>query len=379
MKKTNKRKWLWRSLPFLLILIIETVLRLTGIADLERFDFLALADEGIYPPGKEMEYTWGKIRYTVRTNTIGLRGHEAKRNKPAGKIRLIGIGDSVTDGFFVDNKDTYPAQLTERFNRSNPGKYEVLSAARGGGSIGKSIGLLRKVALPLDPDHVILTFVTNDISDLKGVSQDLMLQASTGMRKEEVTWKRKAFNGLLRNSAIVSMLYGAWYDRKIRPDKRFLHLKGDDRYKIEGNDRFRKNTKQFLEETQHADGLVLGNTFDHDTDALFNQYLVGLQTFKSVCDSHEVGMTFVFFPAYNQVYDTSASLLIRDRLQTECKHLNVPFCDLTPALRNRGASTPLHLAPIDYHPNPIGNRVMAEAIHDFLLQEVFVPDTTSVQ
>ena len=53
-------------------------------------------------------------------------------------------------------------------------------------------------------------------------------------------------------------------------------------------------------------------------------------------------------------------------MASTCVDRKVPFLDLTEALRTKGKAQVLHLAPIDFHLNPAGNEVMAEAIAQFL-------------
>ena len=81
---------------------------------------------------------------------------------------------------------------------------------------------------------------------------------------------------------------------------------------------------------------------------------------------------FIYFPSYSQVYDVTTSLKIRDILRNACQDASIPFFDLTPAFRKEGKETVLHLAPVDYHLNPTGNKVMAEAIARFLLNGNFL-------
>jgi len=51
---------------------------------------------------------------------------------------------------------------------------------------------------------------------------------------------------------------------------------------------------------------------------------------------------------------------------------SIPFLDLTETFRKEGEKTVLHLAPVDYHLNPTGNKVMAEDIARFLLDGKFL-------
>jgi hypothetical protein len=85
---------------------------------------------------------------------------------------------------------------------------------------------------------------------------------------------------------------------------------------------------------------------------------------------------FVYFPAYPQVYDRGSPTTIRDRLRAHSENRDVPFLDLTTALRAQDAEV-LHLAPADYHLNPEGNRVIGEALAGFLLERGLV--RTSVE
>ena len=55
---------------------------------------------------------------------------------------------------------------------------EVINAAHGGATIDKEYAILREFVIPLDPDIVLLTFVTNDIPDIKGKSRQELLPDS---------------------------------------------------------------------------------------------------------------------------------------------------------------------------------------------------------
>jgi hypothetical protein len=123
--------------------------------------------EGLYPASSTIEMIWGPIPYRVSTNALGFRGPALERTKTAGVVRIAAIGDSVTDGFFVDNDATYPYFLQQALDERGL-ETEVINAARGSGSIDKSLAILKEAVLPLEPDIVLLTAVTNDISDLRG-------------------------------------------------------------------------------------------------------------------------------------------------------------------------------------------------------------------
>ena len=101
--------------------------------------------------------------------------------------------------------------------------------------------------------------------------------------------------------------------------------------------------------------------------ALVDDYLFALNRVKRFCDAHAAALVFVYFPCYPQVYDPNTPMTIRDVLGRKCRELAIPFLDLTPAFRRMGRVKVLHLAPLDFHPNPDGNRLMAETIAEFLV------------
>ncbi len=103
----------------------------------------------LYPPSATLPMRWGAIPYEVRTNALGFRGDELALVAPSGRVRILALGDSVTDGFFADNDATYPAQL-QRFLRERGRDVEVINGARGGGSIDKEYAILKEHGLSQD-------------------------------------------------------------------------------------------------------------------------------------------------------------------------------------------------------------------------------------
>src|SRR5262245_49164681 len=94
------KQLLFGAIPVVLLLLLgEGVCRLLGHPK-GRF-------ASVYPPNATLTMTWGAVPYTVKTNSLGLRGRELEAKEP-GRKRILALGDSITDGFFSDNEDTYP-------------------------------------------------------------------------------------------------------------------------------------------------------------------------------------------------------------------------------------------------------------------------------
>lgn len=94
------------TLLAIILLVAEAICRFYGrpYGDFDVF-FPDTAD--LYPPNKTLTMTWGPIPYIVKTNNQGFRGENFSNRKDPLSLRILTIGDSVTDGFFVDNPSTW--------------------------------------------------------------------------------------------------------------------------------------------------------------------------------------------------------------------------------------------------------------------------------
>jgi hypothetical protein len=141
----------------------------------------------------------------------------------------------------------------------------------------------------------------------------------------------------------------------------------DTRYVIEGGEDYAENVVVFRK--YETDALVLDDHFSEETEVLFRNYVVGLEEFASICSTEGADCLFVYFPAYSQVYDTTAPRYVNDRFRAACDSLGIHFLDLTDGFREKGRGKVLHLAPLDFHLNPKGNTAFAELVADYLTGE----------
>ncbi|MEO7327921.1 MAG: GDSL-type esterase/lipase family protein [Minicystis sp.] len=347
------------------IVVIEGFLRVALHAPHGYFRFMTADGATLYPPSATIPMRWGAIPYEVHTNTLGFRGGEIERFAPTGRSRILALGDSVTDGFFSDNEATYPAQL-QKVLRGQGRDVEVVNAARGGGSIDREYAILRELGFPLRPELVLLTFVTNDIFDIRERSLENLLTRDLRPHAKGLS----AF--LLTETAL-----GEWVtDRALRlrfRSYRAADRTGEDsigaddaRYAIPGGTDHEDNVARFRQLTKNMDGMILEEPFSPEVNEILGRYLAILGRMNDDCKVRDARLVFVYFPAYSQVYDRGTSLAIRDLLQRECLSRAIPFIDLTEPFRQEGQSAVLHLAPVDFHPNPLGNAVMARAVGDRL-------------
>ena len=376
-KRSRLRRLAGFLLPTVLVLLVaELVLRATGVAPSAQFNFLLPADSGgLYPVNTRMDNVWGYIHYRVETNELGLRGTATPRQGRDETSRIVTIGDSVTDGFFVDNDGTYQHFLQRALDREFGPHIRVLNAARGGGSIGEELAVLRAIGVPLDPDVVVLTFVTNDIADLRDRSVDELHAVPVPFDAAATTLGKHVLATLFHRTAVGELVFRFYWNTFIKKHDLEMARGGDtdERYRIPGGDDFARNVAVFRRRhAANTDGKILTATFSPEIQERVDTYTDVLRTFASTCHERDIAPVFVYFPSYLEVYEHSTPDTIRRHFARVCEEMSMRFLDLTETFRREGEGRVLHLAPLDYHLNPAGNEVLGNALFEFLRDQKLV-------
>ena len=366
MKPFLRKAMLAVSAPCVAVVLLELALRVAGFPH-GYFAFFFPPREGQYPKNAEMRMTWGPIPYVIRSNNLGLRGPNVLPEKKQGAFRVATVGDSITAGFFVDNEHTWQHYLHEFLNGGSASRFEIVNCAREGGSIDAALSQLTKYALPLDPDIVILTFVSNDIFEILGRSEEELLQRRADIRMD---LRGSVQRFLLTKTALGEAIYDGYLFLRFpsyRAKRSIMKRPVAERYNLRDGLDFKGNVEFFLNCFQRMDGLVLGDSFDERTLNAIEVYFAFLSRMSAACREKDSRLLLVYFPAYPQIYMEQPPMLINETLRTGCERLDVEFLDLTPGFRAAATRTvALHLAPIDFHPNPEGNRVFAQLVAEYL-------------
>lgn len=106
-----------------------------------------------------------EVRVQFRINSMGIRSdREYSFRKLPGTVRIVGLGDSFTQGYEVGLGDTYLYRLEEMLTtRGFP--VEVVNLGVSGHGTAEELIMLREFGLRFDPDVVILGFFQNDLDD----------------------------------------------------------------------------------------------------------------------------------------------------------------------------------------------------------------------
>ncbi|MCC7293203.1 MAG: SGNH/GDSL hydrolase family protein [Phycisphaerales bacterium] len=357
----------------LLLGIVEVVLRVCGLPrGLFRGAFATTT--GLWEPNFRGDLEFGPYTYRVEANEHGFRGPPLRTGLNAARTRIVCLGDSVTDGFNVDNDATYPNFLNGALDAQGR-DVEVINCARAGGSINKEYIIYRDIARTLAPDIAIVLFVTNDITDLGSRTIDQLLkvelQRDAGSSTAEMLVTRTALGEALMD--VYLRIRSPHYRREARsggtapaPTKTVSSTDAptatDQRYVIEGNDRYEENARRFMDGWATEDARLLKDPLDDGVLRAVDNYVEILRRLAELCRADGVRLLFVYDPSYPELYLPQPPDRFHNLLEARVNALGIPFFDLTPALQAATKQGPQHLAPVDYHPNPCGYRTIAEAI-----------------
>lgn len=116
-------------------------------------------------PGKE---GWlekkGEYRVFEKINSKGLRGPEYPYKKPAGEFRILVLGDSFVEGYFISLEDLFLQRLEDALNARGDGRrYRVINGGTGAYSTDQELLFFQNEGRKYEPDMVLLVVCYNDI------------------------------------------------------------------------------------------------------------------------------------------------------------------------------------------------------------------------
>lgn len=116
-------------------------------------------------PNTEFWHTSVDGRWKFVTNARGLRNsRDIAYEKPPGRLRVLAIGDSQTEGFEVRQEFTYSAVI-ERWLNARGVAADVINAGVSGYGTAEALAFLENEGVKYHPDVVVYSFYANDFDD----------------------------------------------------------------------------------------------------------------------------------------------------------------------------------------------------------------------
>ena len=258
-------------------------------------------------------------RLTYRINSLGFRGPETTRAKPAGVFRIVALGDSVLFGTGVRDEDVLASVLQRRLEAVGR-RCEVLNLGVFGYDTFEESVLFRRVALGLEPDLALFVFVLNDTNAVGGVAFEAFNETGerSFLRRASVLWDHVAAR-LSRRAALAELALD--YERGFEPD---------------------------------APGWIRAQE--------------ALEKAHAVAEKRAIPLVLVLFPLLWQLDSTHPFTAIHARVAETARSLGFHVLDLLPAFLGQDGPA-LWVHPANQHPNERAHALAAEAIERYLLAE----------
>ncbi len=263
-----------------------------------------------------------------RTNSAGFRGREYSRAPANGVFRIALVGDSFTMGQGVLEEEAYPHLLERALNaEAGDTRYEVLNLGIGGLNTRRVVERLIRVGLPYQPHLIVYGCTWNDI---KGPAY------RESMASRPLADLRDAYE---KHADSPSYLLRTFWPRWKSFEELFFAKPG---------------TLVFE---------VLDNYYDNPT--AWNDFLRELDRLAAVQKArrtpvvvfvHTALAYLTVFHPFQSVYETIEAAA-EDRGMPVIQSFDY-FHGWTPES--------LWVGKHDSHPNPVGHRLLAEALHEGL-------------
>jgi lysophospholipase L1-like esterase len=115
------------------------------------------------PPGGESRIRRNEFDVLIQINAHGLRGPDYDYAKPARTRRVLVLGDSFAEGYYVDEPDTARAVLERRLNAGPCAGWQVVNGGTIAYSTDQEYLFFREEGYRYAPDLVTLLFYHNDL------------------------------------------------------------------------------------------------------------------------------------------------------------------------------------------------------------------------
>lgn len=272
-------------------------------------------------------------RHRVGMGRADHRNRSWRKDKEAGKFRIVVVGDSFAWGAGVHPEDAYPDRLEERLNTiDRKRRFEVVNFSRPGWNTIQAYRVARQPLRRLEPDLLILTYVLNDAEPT---------DRNERMSRRRVKLRREPSPGASAWLHGHSLLYRTIWERL-------------------------ENTRQ-----RRAFTAVF---FQHYTGETWKECRKGLELFQGLADRLGIPLVMVVFPVFDSQIDEGYPYHeLHETVATAAGELGIRVFDLRETYRGVDARR-LAVTPFtDAHPNELAHRLAADAVLEYLVETDLAP------
>jgi lysophospholipase L1-like esterase len=247
----------------------------------------------------------------IKTNAEGFRSAECSREKPAGKTRILMLGDSLTLGWGVPAEETIPSNLDRLLN--GEGGYDIINMGVGNYNTTMETDLFEWKGLALHPDVAILVYYVNDTEPVPHYSR-----IACAVRKR---------------SYLLAFLFDRYVVLRPRFDRSFRWL---DYY-----------ASLYA---PNAPGLA--------------ENRAAIKHLAELCQKNKVQLLIASYPELHELKNYPLPVAT-EHIRSMAAECQVPFVDLLPTMAQHDPKT-LWVSDEDTHGNGLACRIAAQTISEAL-------------
>jgi lysophospholipase L1-like esterase len=318
-------------------------------------------------PGAEGSFVGYEYQAHVQINSQGLRDDEVPYQKPPGEYRILALGDSFTVELEVEKEQVWTEVLEELLSAKRAA--QVINAGTRGYGSDQEYLFLREGGLKYSPDLVLVAFFVNDVlsnrldqeegrkyAKPRFVLRDGQLHLTNVPPPQPSANPLKSLSKLLERSYLYR--FASEMLEKSSPGELPEYCQV-----------YQTNYTPEWEEAWKVTEAILVEMQRLAERAGAQLFVCYLPEQNQVSDSQ-----------WNQIalYGGGASSYDRERpnrlLGELCARHGIPYLDLTPAFRQHiAAGGPYPYFPVDAHFNVEGNRLAAQLIYEYLVEQGLFP------
>ena len=318
-------------------------------------------------PGAEGPLVAYEYHTHVKINSHGLRDDEVPYQKPPGEYRILALGDSFTVALEVEKDEVWAEVLEELLNIKRA--TQVINAGTRGYASDQEYLFLREEGLKYSPDLVLVAFFVNDVlgngldhEEGRRYAKPRFVLRDGQLHLTNVPPPQPSAGPLKFLSKLLERFYVY----------RFAHEVMERGSPGELPAYFQVYRTHYTPEWEEAWKV---------TEAI----LVEMQ---QLAESVGAQMLVCYLPEQSQVSDSGWNQIVphdgedssydRDRpnhlMEDLCARHGIPYLDLTPAFRQHiAADEPYPYFPVSVHFSVEGNRLAAQLIYEYLVEQELVP------
>ena len=315
------------------ILLSEAITRFYYFSKFSTND-IALSDNKvlIYEHKRSISFI-NKYGVEVKYNSLGFIGEEiAPKSKET--VRILGVGDSITEAIYLPEEKNFLNQLKKPLNVQIGVPIEIINAAVGGYNTWQELELLRRKALSVHPDIIIVGICMNDF-----------VYSPPRLKK---TW----FNGVVESfrDGSKARYFNYIYQRS-------------DLYKLI-YDLLSRKSRIGLGEERFRDYLMDYEFRISQTD--IEKWKVPFLEMMRLAESENIKIIFVLFPLQNQVIKKESATC--KPLTDFFRDKNAHYIDLIDTfIRKADSGGELFERRDLIHPTSLGHNIAAETIFAYIV------------